>query len=71
MIIKRWIQKEKSVIKIKKDNGGIQMAVSKATLGCVRGEIGTRLIADIQSTSINRDAIKKCESLLRKLAGKE
>lgn len=43
------------------------MAVSKATLNCVKGEIGTRLIADIKSASINRDAIKECKSLLKKL----
>ena len=49
----------------------ISTPVSKATLSCVQGEIGTRLIRDIKSSSINIEALRSCESLLKKLKMKE
>ena len=55
-------------IRIRKvDDGVVRMAVSMATLGCVTGEVGTRLIKDIKSTSINMEAFKSCESLIKKI----
>lgn len=71
MTIKMWTRIGKWKIIMRKCNGGIKMAVSKATLGCVKGEVGTRLIADIKSTSINKEAILKCESLIRILVRRE
>lgn len=59
---------EKEFLRVRKlNNGVVRMAVSMATLSCVTGEVGTRLIKDIKSTSINMEAFKSCESLIRKL----
>lgn len=70
MDIKRYDRKYIRV-RILQNNGVWKMAVSKATLSCVQGEIGTRLIRDIKSSSINIEALRSCESLLKKLSGKE
>lgn len=43
------------------------MAVSKAILSCVTGEVGIRLINDIKKSKINLDAKNKCDQLLEKL----
>lgn len=65
MNIRRY---EKEFLRVRKlNNGVVRMAVSMATLSCVTGEVGTRLIKDIKSTSINMEAFKSCESLIRKL----
>ena len=44
------------------------MAVSKATLSCVKGDVGTRLIEDIKSTKVNKNIVKTYKSLMEKLA---
>lgn len=54
-------------LKVRRLQGVERMAVSMATLSCVTGEAGTRLIKDIKSSSINMDAFKKCEPLIKKL----
>lgn len=60
--------KQRERIKVSKPKGGIRMAVSKATLGCVKGEVGTRLIKDIKNTTVNMDIIDKCKILMKKIA---
>lgn len=56
-----------------KENDGLikgekKMAVSKATLSCVQGKAGTRLIEDIKATKVNKDLVKNCKTLIEKLA---
>ncbi len=44
-----------------------KMAVSKATLLCVKSDVAERLVEDIKSTKINMDTFKTCDSLIEKL----
>ena len=44
------------------------MAISKATLSYVQGEVGTRLVQDIKATKVNKDLVKDCKTLMEKLA---
>lgn len=62
------MDKKKGELSSSKIKGGAKMAVSKATLACVQGQIGTRLIKDIQGTTVNSDIVKSCKKLMDKLA---
>lgn len=59
---------EREDLKCSKCKGGAKMAVSKATLACVEGQVGTRLIKDIKSTTVNKDIVESCRRLMNKLA---
>ncbi len=44
-----------------------KMAVSEVTLSYVDGEIGTRLIKDVKSTSLNKNILRKYKKFIEKL----
>ena len=45
-----------------------KQSVSKATLLCVKGEVGSRLIKDIKDTKVDKDLVKNCKKLIEKLS---
>ena len=49
---------------------GKYMAVSKATLPYLKGDMGDRLLKDIESTLLDKEIIKNCKNLLQALAEK-
>lgn len=49
------------------DEGVKKMAVSKATLLCVKGDAGKRLLEDIKLAKINNNLEEDCKVFLEKL----
>lgn len=45
-----------------------RIPVSKATIGVIEGEVGARLIKDIQSTTINKSIIEDCKKAMESLS---
>lgn len=58
----------KKTPKDKNLKGARVMAVSKATLTCISGEVGARLVKDIATTTINTSLITECRLIMEKLA---
>ena len=50
------------------ENKKDKIPVSIATIGCVCGEAGTRLIDDIKATTVNMDIIADCKKTMENLS---
>ena len=61
------MNKDKAKNKFSIEKEERKMAVSKATLLCVKSDIAERLVKDIKNTKINMATLKTCDSLIEKL----
>ncbi len=46
---------------------GKRMAVSKATIGCIKSKDAKQFVEDIKNTKMNTDVILDCQELIKEL----